>query len=148
MALVVGDFLVAYLCRDDVWCVSGGLLPLLEYLALPLLVTLAVEIGVWLVLHLVHWWHRLVRLQTVLCAVRCVRYLVLNGVCVLELLLHNAVEKPCAGRLRAVRVQGRRVSVRVRYGAPAVFGPADSFPVAQLPPKLVLHNAFFSIKLQ
>ena len=92
MALVVGDFLVAYLGRDDVWFVSGGLLPLLEYLALPLLVTLAVEIGVWLVLHLVHWWHRLVRLQTVLCAVWCVRYLVLNGVCVLELLLQ---EVPC-----------------------------------------------------
>ena len=64
-----------------------------------------------------------------------------------RVLVHNAVEKPCAGRLRAVRVQGRRVSVRVRYGAPAVFGPSDGFPVAQLPPKLVLHNALFQVCL-
>ena len=82
------------LCGDDIWFVCLRLLPLLEYLALPFLVALAVEVGVGLVLHLVHRRHWLIGLQTVLLAMRLVWNLVLDGVCILKLLLQ---EVPCLG---------------------------------------------------
>ena len=79
---------------DDVRFVSLRLLPLLEYLTLPLLVALAVEVGVGLVLHLVHRRHWLIGLQAVLLAMRLVWNLVLDGVSILKLLLE---EIPCLG---------------------------------------------------
>ena len=86
VAAVVHHRLGTDLCGDNIRLVSGALLPLLEDVALPLLVAFPVEVCVLLVDHLVLRRHGGVRLTAVLCAVRCVVQIVLDGIGVLELL--------------------------------------------------------------
>ena len=104
------DSLCAYLRRNDIRSVALRLLPLSENPALPLLVALAVEVSIWFVDHLVHRRYGLVGLQTILLAMRLVRYGILDGIRVLKLFLQ---EIPC---LRT-RLEVKRMSQEVVGGS-------------------------------
>ena len=104
------DSLCAYLRRNDIRSVALRLLPLGENPTLPLLIALAVEVSIWFVDHLVHRRYGLVGLQTILLAMRLVRYGILDGIRVLKLFLQ---EIPC---LRT-RLEVKRMSQEVVGGS-------------------------------